>query len=71
MCPRRGTGTCGQRLDGIIEQVDGICLQKVAEAVIQLPKAALLGSHPLPGLPVRWDVPQMLCAHSAHHKIVM
>ena len=53
--------TCGQRLDSIIEQIDGVCLQKVAEAMVQLPEAALLGSHPLPGLPVRWDVPQMLC----------
>ena len=58
----RGAGrTRGQRLDGVVEKVDGVGLQEVAEAVVQLPEAALAVRHALPGLPVCRDVPQVLC----------
>jgi hypothetical protein len=53
--------TLGERLHSVIEQVDGVRLQEVAEALIELPKGALLSTHLLPGLPVCWDVPQVHC----------
>ena len=67
----KGTRTGGQRLDCVIQQVDGIRLQEMAEAVVQLPKAALLSCHPLPSLPMRWYVPEMLCMHSRHPRLVV
>lgn len=35
----------------------------VTEVAAQLPKTALLGSHSIPGLPVRRNAQQMFCLH--------
>ena len=62
--------TRGQCLDSVIEEVDGVGLQEVAEAVVKLPEAALAMRHALPGLPVRRDVPQVLCTTAAPSKFL-